>query len=88
MCVWYLIESFPNLCYLTNLSLFIYVLSKKMLITSVKTKPVRDKWRKHDIRGSMAPFSHLLWLVYGLYMQLRLSDLCTLTYFTERSLVY
>ena len=45
----------------------ILLLSKKIRITFVK-KPVRAKWRKHDTRGSMAPFSHLLWLAYGLYM--------------------
>ena len=44
------------------------VLSKKIIINFVKTKSVRGKWRKHDTRGSMAPFSHLLRLAYGLYM--------------------
>ena len=57
-----------NSLFFWSFSLLILVLSKKILITFVKTKPVRGKWRKHDTRGSMAPFSHLLWLAYGLYM--------------------
>ena len=47
------------------------VLSKKILITSVKIKPAHSKWRKHDTRGNIVPVSHLLWfayVAYGLYM--------------------
>ena len=49
-------------------TLLIIVLSKKTLIVFVKTKPEHDKWRKHDTRGSMKPFSHLLLFAYRLYM--------------------
>ena len=49
-------------------TLLILVLSKKTLIFFVNTKLEHDKWRKHDTRGSMVPFSHLLSFAYGLYM--------------------
>ena len=51
-----------------KLTLLILVLSKETLIFFVKTKPEHCKWRKHDTRGSMAPFSHLLSFAFGLYM--------------------
>ena len=47
------------------------MLSKKILIAYVKTKPSSGKCQKFEnmrTRGSMAPFSHLLWLAYGFYM--------------------
>ena len=43
-----------------SLFLLILVLSKETLIIFVQTKPEHGKWRKHDTRESMAPFSHLL----------------------------
>ena len=46
----------------------VLLLSKKTLIIFVKTKPERGKWGKHDIRWSIAPFSHLLSFACGLYM--------------------
>ena len=49
-------------------TLLILVLSMKTLITFVQTKPEHDKWRKHDTRGSMAPFNHMLSFAYVLYM--------------------
>ena len=51
-----------------SFTLLILVLSKETLIIFVKTKPEHGKWRKHETRGSMAPFSHLLSFAYGLYM--------------------
>ena len=51
-----------------SFTLLILVLFQNTLIIFVKTKPEHGKWRKHDTRGSMAPFSHLLPFVYGLYM--------------------
>ena len=51
-----------------SFTLLILVHSKKTLITFVKTKPEHGKYRKHDTRGSMAPFSYLLLFSYGLYM--------------------
>ena len=51
-----------------SLTLLILVLYKKTLIIFVKTKPEQGKWPKHDTRGSMTPFSHLLSFAYGLYM--------------------
>ena len=51
-----------------SFTLLILVLSKETLIIFVKTKPEHGKWRKHDKRGSMAPFSQMLSFAYGLYM--------------------
>ena len=51
-----------------SFTLLILVLFKKTLILFVKTKPEHGKWRKHDTRGNMTPFSHLLSFAYGLYM--------------------
>ena len=51
-----------------SFTLLILVLSKKTLIIFVKTKPENGKWRKHDTRGSMTPFSHLLSFAFELYV--------------------
>ena len=52
-----------------NCSHVILELSKKTRINVVKTKPdTNGKWSKYYTSGSMAPFSHLLWFTYELYM--------------------
>ena len=67
-----------------SFTLLILVLSRIIIIIIfVKTKPEHGKYRKHDTRGSMAPFSHLLSFAYGLYMTtatLLNGHLCTVGY--------